>query len=306
MSLVLITGCNNFLPPQPIKPNADQGDLQGQNVKLEATFESIKTNIIDIKCVSCHRPGAKGEDTPLETKEQILNGLVNEKPLVVPGKATESILYLVLLEDVNLRGNLKRMPPPKDIEQRKAKALSQQEIDVIAAWINGSATKAEAPASSETTSPKKEDKPKDTSSSNKTETESVEVIKTPTEEAPAQLPVSDPMASSENSTLNFDYIKTKILEPKCLKCHKPGGKAEDLNFQTKRDVMMATNSEGESILVVNKPESSLFYLSLLPEEADRKGARKMPTPKAVKAGEIQDITPEETKIIEAWIRQGAP
>lgn len=268
MSLVLITGCNNFLAPQPVKPNADHdGSLKGQSVKLEATFESIKANIIEPKCVSCHKAGSKGEDVPLETKEQILNGLVDEKPLVVPGKATESILYLVLLEDASLRGKLKKMPPPKDIEQRKAKALSQQEIDVIAAWINGSAPKAE-------------------------------------------MPVNDFMTSNENTmsaeTINFEYIKAKILDQKCLKCHKAGGKAEDLIFETRRDIMMSTNSEGKSILVVNEPESSLFYLSLLPEEVDRKGARKMPTPKAVKAGEITDITPEETKIIEAWIKQGAP
>lgn len=279
MSLFLLTSCNNFLPPQTVKPVSDNQTTEEQNVKLEASFESIKANIIDRKCISCHKPGGKGEEVLLETQEQIMNGTVDDRPLVSPGKATESVLYLVLLEETNLRGELEKMPPPKAIEQRKAKAITQQEVDVIAAWINGVAKKSAEPE-----------------------------VKTTTEKQPAEKqPVEDKTsADSAKPQINYEYVKTQILEKKCLKCHKPGGKSEDLDFSSKKEILLATTDVGESIVVVNKPESSLLYLSLLPNKADRKGAKKMPSVKAVNAGEVQDITPEEAKIIEEWIKQGAP
>lgn len=283
VSLFWLTSCNNFLPPQPVKPSSDNQTTDEQNIKLEASFESIKENIIDRKCLSCHKPGGKGEEVPLETQEQIMNGTVDDKPLVSPGKATESVLYLVLLEDAKLRGELEKMPPPKAIEQRKAKSITQQEIDVIAAWINGSAKKASEPEVK--TTPEKQ------AVENKTDK--------PAEESKTN-------AESAKPQIDYAYVKTQILDKKCLKCHKPGGKSEDLDFSSKEELLLATTDVGESIVVVNKPESSLLYLSLLPNQADRKGAKKMPSVKAVKAGEVQDITPEEAKIIEEWIKQGAP
>lgn len=279
LSSFLLVSCNNFLPPQPAKPNADNLTTEEQNVKLEANFESIKSNLIDRKCLSCHKPGGKGEEVLLETQEQIMNGTVDDKPLVVPGKATESILYLVLLDDEKLRGDLEKMPPPKAIEQRKAKAVTQQEIDIVAAWINGSAKKAEP------------------------QSDKAAVEKTPVAE---KQPAAAEPPAKEQPVINYEYVKTQILEKKCLKCHKPGGKSEDLDFSTKENILQATTDVAESIVVVNKPESSLLYLSLLPNKEDRKGAKKMPSAKAIKAGEVEDITPEETKIIEAWIKQGAP
>lgn len=290
LSLFLLASCNNFLPPQPTKPNANDLKTEEQNVKLEANFESIKSNLIDRKCLSCHKPGGKGDEVLLETQEQIMNGTVDEKPLVVPGKAAESILYLVLVEDENLRGDLEKMPPPKAIEQRKAKAVTQQEIDIVAAWINGSAKKVEPQA--------------DKAVSEKTPVAEKQPVaaELPAKEQPAMGKTTD----ETQVVINYEYVKTQILEKKCLKCHKPGGKSEDLDFSSKENIIQATTDVGESIVVVNKPESSLLYLSLLPNKEDRKGAKKMPSAKAIKAGDVEDITPEETKIIEAWIKQGAP
>lgn len=281
VSLFWLTSCNNFLPPQPVKPTADNQTTDAQNIKLEATFESIKANLIERKCLSCHKPGGKGDEVLLETQEQIMNGTVDDRPLVVPGKATESVLYLVLLEDAGLRGELEKMPPPKAIAERKAKAITQQEIDIVAAWINGSAKKS------------------DTSADQKMTVEKPAVENKPAEEAKVS-------SESVNQVINYEYVKSQVLDKKCLKCHKPGGKSEDLDFTSRKEILLATTDVGESIIVVNKPESSLLYLSLLPNKEDRQGAKKMPSAKAVKAGEVEDITPEETKIIEEWIKQGAP
>lgn len=293
VSLLWLTACNNFLPPQPVKSGAGDLTADAQNVKLEATFESIKANIIDTKCLSCHKPGGKGQDVPLETQEQILNGTVDEKPLVQPGKAIESVLYLVLLSDTALRGELEKMPPPKAIEQKKAKEITKEEIDIIAAWINGIAKK-------DSTLSKDESPTKGSDSSPKAPAEKADGVKNPPLESKV---ISDPQPPV---VLNFDYIKSQILDKKCSKCHKPGGKAESMDFTSRKEILLATTDVGESIIVVNKPESSLLYLSLLPNQADRQGAKKMPSAKAVKAGDVADITPEETKIIEEWIKQGAP
>jgi uncharacterized membrane protein len=304
VSIFWLVGCNNFLAPQPLKNKTKENPLaknseQTSAVKLEATYESIKANIIDKKCLSCHKAGTgkKGEDLPFETKEQIINGTsVDGKPLIVQGKAIESPMYLVLLEDKALRGKLKLMPPVKAIEEKIVEAVTKDEVDVLAAWINGTVV---VPEKSDI---KIDEKDKSTVIPVEVEPKKDDLQSQQT----SQEQIVKPEVVIKDNLVDFALIKSKILDVKCIKCHKVGGKSEELPFETKQDVLIGTNDIGESIIIPGKPESSLLYLSLLPNEADRKGARKMPTSKSVQAGDVQDITPEETKLIEAWIKNGAP
>ncbi|NUM58957.1 MAG: hypothetical protein HUU56_10020 [Bdellovibrionaceae bacterium] len=105
--------------------------------------------------------------------------------------------------------------------------------------------------------------------------------------------------------IDFDFVKKNLLEVKCLKCHQAQGKAEDLPFQTRNDVVQGSNDVGESLLVVGSPDESLFYLSLLADKESRKGAKKMPSEKAVARGEVKDVTPTEIHLVELWIKNGA-
>lgn len=115
---------------------------------------------------------------------------------------------------------------------------------------------------------------------------------------------SDEYGLNNNSEVTFENIKASVIDKKCLSCHKPGGKAEDMPFTTKSEILNGINDMGDSLVVNQMPDQSLFYLSLLTDEQQRKGARKMPPPKAVKLGDVQDITSDETKLIEIWIKSG--
>ncbi|MCB0370110.1 MAG: hypothetical protein KDD45_11970, partial [Bdellovibrionales bacterium] len=251
----------------------------------------------DTKCVTCHNPNGKEKDILLDSESNILNGKVDDLPMVVPGKASESPLYLVLLEDEALRGELEKMPPEKAVGKNPNLAVTRQEIDVVAAWINGIA---------------KSDTPNDSDNSSEQPDENQEppVVNLPITDKPEIPPVAnqpeEPPTDVPNSQIiDFNYVKTQIIDKKCIKCHQPGGKEEDIPFETRDEVLSGSNDVGESILVPGKPEESLFYLSLLPDKPSRKGAAKMPSPKAVKKGDVEDITASEIELIKQWITEGA-
>ncbi|MBN8538938.1 MAG: hypothetical protein J0L82_01025 [Deltaproteobacteria bacterium] len=93
---------------------------------LIATYESIRSHIIEPKCITCHNPMGTGNKVGLD-KESLLNSPLE---LVLPGSADESGLIIALE-----RKDDKRMPPAKE----GYSALKPEVIQVIREWINNGA-----------------------------------------------------------------------------------------------------------------------------------------------------------------------
>jgi len=91
-------------------------------------FESIKTLILQAKCVVCHAPGKKAENIPLIERSDLLDSPYD---LVIPGDADGSGLILVLLE-----GARKKMPP----SDSGISPVSENEIAIIKDWIKNGAS----------------------------------------------------------------------------------------------------------------------------------------------------------------------
>lgn len=95
---------------------------------LEPKFESIKSNIFQVKCMSCHGPGGTAARVSLATKEDLINSPLE---IVIPGNPEESGLILVLQE-----GARKKMPPPES----GISPVKLEEIKIIEEWIKNGAT----------------------------------------------------------------------------------------------------------------------------------------------------------------------
>lgn len=98
---------------------------------LEPTFASIKTHILEVKCLSCHAPGKPVARIPLVTKEDLLNSPLD---IVVPGNAEESGIILAVTNP----DPKKKMPPAKDAQGNETgyAPLSDAEVGIISLWIN--------------------------------------------------------------------------------------------------------------------------------------------------------------------------
>jgi len=99
-----------------------------------------------------------------------------------------------------------------------------------------------------------------------------------------------PDEGGETDTLNFNFVKKKILDSKCLTCHVRGGEASGLPFETREDILNSKN-----IVVPNKPDQSLIYTITAP------GARDMMPPYP-----MTPLNVEEREIIRKWILNGVP
>jgi uncharacterized membrane protein len=95
---------------------------------LEPTFDSIKSHIIDKKCLSCHSPGGKAERDPFVTRSDLVDSALD---IVVPGDASQSEIVHVLSP-----GARKPMPPVDS----GITPVPQEDLEVIKIWINKGAT----------------------------------------------------------------------------------------------------------------------------------------------------------------------
>jgi uncharacterized membrane protein len=102
-------------PPPPLTP-------------LEPTFDSIKSHIIDKKCLSCHSPGGKAERDPFVTRSDLVDSALD---IVVPGDASQSEIVHVLTP-----GAKKPMPPAES----GITPVSLEDLEIIKTWINKGAT----------------------------------------------------------------------------------------------------------------------------------------------------------------------
>jgi uncharacterized membrane protein len=304
LSVLFLSGCSQFSEPQGLSnKNQDPTANSANSQELEATFASIKTNILDKKCISCHSPDStseKGKELPMTTESEVMNGASDLGPLVVPGEPAKSVLYRAIVKDERIRGKVKVMPPEKP--GHRPVTLSEQ--NVIAAWIAGVAKK-EVPSEVKVNPPVGEPQP------GQPVVTPVEPVVTPVEPVvtmPTPVPggVNPPPVAVEPSVIDFAFIKSTILDKKCMECHKAGGKAEDLIFaETREEFLKITNTFNQAIIVPGKPEQSLLYISLVKDDEIRQDVRLMPPKNAVKAGKAQDITVAETELILKWISEGA-
>lgn len=112
---------------------------------------------------------------------------------------------------------------------------------------------------------------------------------------PNPIPRPDPQprpAPTPELEPTFRSIQAKILAPKCISCHRVGGRVPGITFNSKEELL---NSPYELVIPGNPAESGIVLVL-------RPGARKpMPPPDSG----ISPVSQRELGIIEEWIRQGA-
>ena len=94
--------------------------------EVEALFETKLRPLLAHRCAGCHGAGTVESDFDMSTREKLLAGGASG-PAVVPGKATESLLY-------RLAARLEEPHMPEEGD-----ALTKEELGWLAEWINGGA-----------------------------------------------------------------------------------------------------------------------------------------------------------------------
>lgn len=95
----------------------------GNGPVLEPTYASIKAQIIDRKCLSCHSAGGNASRMPFTTKDELLDSPYD---IVVPNNPEESGLMIVLEQDAR-----KPMPP----QNSGFSPVSEAEKVILKEWI---------------------------------------------------------------------------------------------------------------------------------------------------------------------------
>lgn len=90
----------------------------------------------------------------------------------------------------------------------------------------------------------------------------------------------------------FESIKAGVLEPKCVSCHRPGGRATNIPLLTKSDLL---ESRYDIVIPGNAEESGIVIVL-------QEGARKKMPPR--ESG-IPGVTAEQLATIRLWIDNGA-
>lgn len=93
--------------------------------------------ILRQNCVACHNESRARGDLDLETHAKILEGIEGD-PVIVPGKADESLLYQV---SAHLEKPV--MPPPDN--KAGARKLTEEELEILSRWIDEGAREDEKP-----------------------------------------------------------------------------------------------------------------------------------------------------------------
>lgn len=109
------------LPPETLKPN----------------YASIRSMILEKRCISCHSGSGDGSDYPLDLKSMLTrNAIDSQLKVVIPGDPDNSAFLkrLVLSETDD------DLMPPSDSGYKK---LTKEEIDTVRAWIKRGAPEEE-------------------------------------------------------------------------------------------------------------------------------------------------------------------
>lgn len=95
------------------------------------------SNLIRTKCLACHNSSTAEADVVIETQAQLLASH-NDKALIVPGKHAESWLW-----QISARKAEPAMPPADN--KVNVSPLNEEEIQLLAAWIDRGAKWVDAP-----------------------------------------------------------------------------------------------------------------------------------------------------------------
>jgi uncharacterized membrane protein len=93
-------------------------------------YDSIKKNLLVVRCLLCHSQGGAAERVPLDEYQKVMT---SPRELVIPGNVEESGLIIAVT-----RTDEKRMPPPAS-----GAALSAETIKVLEEWIKKGAPEKE-------------------------------------------------------------------------------------------------------------------------------------------------------------------
>lgn len=149
--------------------------------------------------------------------------------------------------------------------------LSASEKQLIADWINSGAPETlpdVTPAPEPQPVPKPEPTPEPT---------------------PAPTPTPTPIPSEPPT---FADVQNQILVPKCIMCHSGQRPAAGVSFEQYDSIVADPD-----LIVVGNAETSGIYASVTDDY--------MPPKKAVAAGRVARLTPEEKDLLKAWINAGA-
>ncbi|MFN8792627.1 MAG: c-type cytochrome domain-containing protein [Bdellovibrionales bacterium] len=92
----------------------------------------------------------------------------------------------------------------------------------------------------------------------------------------------------------YESLYNLVIEPRCLSCHKPGGRAEDYPITTYDELI---NGPLESVIIPGNPQASTFFRVVQP------GARRpMPPPSLG----LRPLSSTEIEVLRQWIQSGAP
>lgn len=111
----------------PEKPIGGGDNPDPEPTTVEPTYPSIKKHVLDMKCLSCHKPGGQAASIPMVTKEDLTESSLE---LVVPGDPDESGIMIVLEP-----GARKFMPPVDS----GISPLTEEEKNAIRTWIQNGA-----------------------------------------------------------------------------------------------------------------------------------------------------------------------
>lgn len=283
---LFVLSCSQFSEPQGLSNDRGLNQQTMADVSLEATFTSIKENIIDKKCLSCHNVGSKSDanSMPFETEAQVVSGSSDLGALVVPGRPAESLLYRSIVNSEAIRGRAKIMPP----QDSQHSAVTAAEQHVVAAWIAGVVVKSNEPPQP-LPAPSVSEPP---------------VAAQPPSSVPP-IPAEPVPSAALPDVVDFSFLKSEVLEKKCMVCHKVGGKADELIFSTRDELIALSNSFGQAFVVIGDPGQSIMYLSVVKDEDIRQDIRLMPPKKDIVAGKVSDVTAKDVALIHKWISDGA-
>ena len=298
---------------------------EGSQVLLSAKKVRFETDVLPVfkaNCVQCHGPETRTKGLDLTTVASVMKG-GESGPVVVPGKADESLLYRVIHNGTMPKGG---------------KALSPEQLAIIREWIEVGEPSAvtfegtvepifksscvkchgsRAPLKSMDLS---------TYAGVIKGSESGPVVVPGNPEASLlykkvqaeEMPMGGPplakeqvaairawieagaLAASGSMTANLQPLTADDILPimflRCTACHGPAREDGGLNLSS-REAMLKGGKSGPA-LVAGKPDQSLIVQKL------RSG--EMPPKKGLDEVSLRPITPPEIDKLVSWIAQGAP
>lgn len=112
-------------PDEPAGNNPSDEETPSTPTGNGVSFKEIKKQILDLKCLTCHRVGEHAGNIPLETREQLLSSSIG---LLIPGKPMESKIYTITVPGV-----MNMMPPYPDTP------LTNAQRKMLKEWIKNGA-----------------------------------------------------------------------------------------------------------------------------------------------------------------------